>query len=327
MQLKEKKSSMERDKRKLESELERQRQTIGKQVFLQVVQKKQMNQTELEAKFSDLTIPKFQPKNTPANEAAVQKLTPTPTESVQKEKDNAPRRQWDKSQKNMIDLENDNKQLNLHIASQTTTTTTLVHRNQKENSISTSSSSSSSASQSPPLNSRHNVPDLKPSNEVEKPDLSKAYCSRDEMIKTIEVLKSTTVAPASKAATVVASHNTNSGSDSAVKDIDSELLKANSKLAELQNEIARLSELQQQQQHGHSTQKSISENNSTKESLSESNDLNEELTSVSKTDSPRPNTTENNESHEDENPGKNYSFYLSLSSICFNKTNFFSYRW
>ena len=45
MQLKEKKSSMERDKRKLESELERQRQKIGKQVFLQVVQKKQQNDT------------------------------------------------------------------------------------------------------------------------------------------------------------------------------------------------------------------------------------------------------------------------------------------
>ena len=40
MQLKEKKSSMERDKRKLESELEKQLQKIGKQVFLQVVQKK-----------------------------------------------------------------------------------------------------------------------------------------------------------------------------------------------------------------------------------------------------------------------------------------------
>jgi hypothetical protein len=40
MQLKEKKILMEKDKRKLESELERQRQTISKQVFLQVVQKK-----------------------------------------------------------------------------------------------------------------------------------------------------------------------------------------------------------------------------------------------------------------------------------------------
>lgn len=44
MQLKEKKSTIEKDKRKLESELERQRQTIGKQVFLQVVQKKQQQQ-------------------------------------------------------------------------------------------------------------------------------------------------------------------------------------------------------------------------------------------------------------------------------------------
>ena len=37
MQLKEKKNTMERDKRKLEAELDRQRQTIGKQVFMQVV--------------------------------------------------------------------------------------------------------------------------------------------------------------------------------------------------------------------------------------------------------------------------------------------------
>jgi GH24 family phage-related lysozyme (muramidase) len=47
MQLKEKKSTIEKDKRKLESELERQRQTIGKQVFLQVVQKKQQQQNEI----------------------------------------------------------------------------------------------------------------------------------------------------------------------------------------------------------------------------------------------------------------------------------------
>ena len=44
MQLKEKKSLMERDKRKLESELDKQRQNIGKQVFLQVVQKKSQEQ-------------------------------------------------------------------------------------------------------------------------------------------------------------------------------------------------------------------------------------------------------------------------------------------
>ena len=300
---------MERDKRKLESELERQRQTIGKQVFLQVVQKKATNQAEMEAKFSDLSIPKFQPKSTPKIQVdeQVQQLK-TPTESFQK--DNAPRRQWDKSKNNLIDLENDNKQLNLQIAPQQTAAPTH-QRNQKASSVSSSSARSSSASQSPPLNSRRNNPEPQQvSGEPEKTaDISKAYYSRDEMMKTIEVLKSTTVALASKAATVVAAgQNTNSSSESAVKDIDSELLKANSKLAELQNEIARLSELQQQQQQGLSTQKSVSDNNSTKGSFSESNDLNEELTSVSKTESPFP---ENNETRDDENLGKFYGTFLT----------------
>jgi hypothetical protein len=36
MQLEEKKRAMERDKRKLETQMEKQRQTIGKQAFLQV---------------------------------------------------------------------------------------------------------------------------------------------------------------------------------------------------------------------------------------------------------------------------------------------------
>jgi hypothetical protein len=36
MQLEEKKRAMERDKRRIESEMEIQRQTIGKQAFLQV---------------------------------------------------------------------------------------------------------------------------------------------------------------------------------------------------------------------------------------------------------------------------------------------------
>ena len=40
MQLEEKKRAMERDKRKLETQMEKQRQNIGKQAFLQVNIKK-----------------------------------------------------------------------------------------------------------------------------------------------------------------------------------------------------------------------------------------------------------------------------------------------
>ena len=81
------------------------------------------------------------------------------------------------------------------------------------------------------------------------------------MIRTIEALKSTTIALASKAATVAAEQSRQSGSDSAVKDIDTELQKANSKLSELQNEIQRLSLMQQQQQQQHTlTRKSYTVN-------------------------------------------------------------------
>lgn len=233
MQLKEKKSSMERDKRKLESELEKQRATIGKQVFLQVVGNTNNNTNnatvntntitkdpkmmDLKQKVSAMTIPKFSPKQShepptlqQAESHKPSLLEPPPTTTTANLKDSTPhRRQSDKSQKSFIDLENDSKQQTAQPAIA---------------------------------------------------DLSKASNSRDEMIRTIEVLKSTTIALANKAATVATEQSRQSGSDSAVKDIFTELQKANSKLAELQNEIQRLSLLQQQQQQITTTNKSFTVN-------------------------------------------------------------------
>ena len=239
MQLKEKKSSMERDKRKLETELEKQRQTIGKQVFLQVVGNSNTSTTtttttapntpqmlDLKQKVSEMTIPKFSPK---PQEPAESKLAPETHEP----KDSTPhRRQWDKSQKSFIDLENDSKQ------AEVTAPTTQNGFKQR-----IAPAATKTASPTPSV------------------DLSLAYTSRDEMIRTIEALKSTTIALASKAATVAAEQSRQSGSDSAVKDIDTELQKANSKLSELQNEIQRLSLMQQQQQQQHTlTRKSYTVN-------------------------------------------------------------------
>ena len=221
MQLKEKKSSMERDKRKLESELEKQRQTIGKQVFLQVVQKKNLG---------DVEAPSPQPANPPAPAATATFDTG----------ETAPRRQWDKSQKGFIDLENDNS--NKPLAEPVTNAKTA-------SSVSSLSTPSSSTSHSPP-NQRVNSVAASNGNEPRSLDLSKAYYSRDEMMKTIETLKTSTIALAS-------SQSQRPSSSSVVKDIDTELQKANSKLSELQNEITRLTVLQQQQQTIH-TQKSFS---------------------------------------------------------------------
>jgi len=216
MQLKEKKSSMERDKRKLESELERQRLTIGKQAFLKVVGKKsEAVSPEMRQKISAMTIPKFQaleagakpPKIDLTPQPEAPKATSTdstpsrPFESSSPRLSDVPRRQWDKSNKGFIDLENEP-----HTRQKT------VHESAK------------------PLDT----------------SISKTNYSRDEMMKKIEVLKSTTIALASKAATTA---NRSTDSDTACKDIDTELSKANNKLFELQNEIARLNLLQQQQVH------------------------------------------------------------------------------
>ena len=220
MQLKEKKSSMERDKRKLESELEKQRQTIGKQVFLQVVQKKNMGETGS---------PSPQTINPPIP-AAIAHLDTGET---------APRRQWDKSQKGFIDLENANSN-NKPLTEQITTAKVA-------SSVSSLSTPSSSTSHSPP-NQRVNIVPASNGDEPRSVDLSKAYYSRDEMMKTIETLKTSTIALAS---------SQRPSSSSVVKDIDTELQKANSKLSELQNEITRLTVLQQQQQTIH-THKSFS---------------------------------------------------------------------
>ncbi len=221
MQLKEKKTLMERDKRKLESELEKQRQTISKQAFLQVVAKKsEVVSPEMRQKISAMTIPKFQGPETTVNPEKIEKTPKSPQkvpdnsttkniESHSPRLSEAPRRQWDKSNKGFIDIENE------------------------------------------PLKNRQQNGDKSPlesTKPVDATTISKTNYSRDEMIKKIEVLKSTTMALASKAAATTTVGNSSTDSDSACRDIDTELSKANNKLLELQSEIARLNLLQQQQQ-------------------------------------------------------------------------------
>ncbi len=284
MQLKEKKSSMERDKRKLESELEKQRQKIGKQVFLQVVQKKTQNETinqqQPQSPQTNLTVMTATPQQlilSNLNNSSSSSSSPTINNTLFKE---TPRRQWDKTQ-GFIDLENetsinknglDRKPLNSNGTGAGASSTSSM------------STPSSSASQSPPLsnvrnnnnNNNNNNIDInmnenendssstssnsstssKMNNEQKSVDLiSKAYYSRDEMMKTIETLKSSANVFNNSSSKMIqspapapVSSNSNSSSNSA-KDIESELQKANSKLSELQNEITRLNLLQQHQQN------------------------------------------------------------------------------
>lgn len=253
MQLKEKKSSMERDKRKIESELERQRQTIGKQVFLQVVSKRQAGEQSETLQQPNMTSSPTQPikqiDQLPSSPNLV--VSPLSVDSSQntslqtnKEKESS-RRQWDKSKKN-FDLENetgsDQQKIN-----------EIPKVNSHTGGVASSSSSlstpSSAASQSPSnkdnkISSNNNLA-LDPMSV----DLSKAYYSRDEMIKAIEVLKdryvreSSAVAELSTNNNISSPSNLNNNSTSMVKDIET----LNSKLMSLQNEINRLTLLQQKQ--------------------------------------------------------------------------------
>lgn len=266
MQLKEKKTSMERDKRKLESELEKQRQTIGKQVFLQVVgQKNKQSQPQIQIDHQQQQVLQQQstPKEiTPVSTPVIsnQVSTPSPSSVLNNSlKDCGPRRQWDKTQKGFIDLENeqsnptkslvdiinDSKQDAQQAVSNTLNTTMILNQSsslpQAPTSVSSLSTPSSSASQSPPLKNSS------PVNDGEL-DLSKAYYSRDEMSKALKTLKDKYIKESTEAdnmaiqaSNLLNSSNNASTSSTMVKDI--EVL--NGKLSELQNEILRLTLLQQ----------------------------------------------------------------------------------
>lgn len=270
MQLKEKKILMEKDKRKLESELERQRQTISKQVFLQVVQKKGSNEqptttpetmpsmgtgNENMISVSSTAMVTTSDSNTHHNHQQIannnnnnkHRQINSNTLRIDKE---TPRRQWDKTQ-NFIDLENEKSQLPNGITTAPSDQINHVNNNARASSTSSMSTPSSSASQSPPLSNLDRHHTQKNAN-GENFDLSKAYYSRDEMLKTIDTLKekyekdsSVTAAIVTQAGKNLASTSSaNSGSSTTmVKDIDS----LNSKLSELQNEITRLTLLQQKQ--------------------------------------------------------------------------------
>ena len=244
MQLKEKKTSMERDKRKMESELEKQRLTIGKQVFLQVVQKKPQtestNQTlpttqtppvqNLPVQSPRLTSPTVQNSsihnqilpNTPLP------TSPIPSQLKEKEikekefKEKEPsRRQWDKSQSPLIDLEASQRKPSPEALLKPFSMPTSFNQNS-----SSTSTPSSLSSQSPPMA------------EVMRPKSS------------LEPARTTFTKPLGPVAP-----------PSMVKDLDAELQKANSKLTELQNEISRLN-LMQQKQQTIQTQKLVKNSNS-----------------------------------------------------------------
>ena len=248
MQLKEKKSSMERDKRKLETELEKQRQTIGKQVFLQVVQKKSHTQDQ-----------QVEPiKQTESlNNSSCESPTPSQTTSSPNTSNTnreATRRQWDKTQKTFInELDQANKeefQTNLNTGT---------------SSVSSLSTPTSSASQSPPLNTNEKQSSPKSHIDPMAVDLSKAYYSRDEVIKAIESLKEKYI-NSSTMNKVGQNGNGMNTPNSMVKDI--EVL--NNKLTELQSEINRLTSIQQNQPNsktnGLKTQNEIVEQNAKEQS-------------------------------------------------------------
>ena len=259
MQLKEKKILMENDKRKLESELEKQRQTISKQVFLQVVQKKKPDQSSTPSEVSDIQIQSEQSKSASELNAQSTKVVNSATLKIDKD---TPRRQWDKTQ-NFIDLENDSSLSTTTQNNQNSKSGTPLalandqtsNTNARASSTSSLSTPSSSASQSPPLANLD-----RGKNSGEAVDLTKAYYSRDEMLKTIDTLKEKYVKESNEAAAIVtqagknlaSNLSTNAGtSTSMVKDIDS----LNNKLSELQNEITRLTLLQQKQNHQQHAQK------------------------------------------------------------------------
>jgi hypothetical protein len=260
MQLKEKKNTMERDKRKLEVEQEKQRQTIGKQVFLQVLQNKQ--QQQLPQNKTDLSLNKI---NTESS---------NDIKSSQKE---SARRQWDKSQKaTLIDMENGGNDPKFTITASTNSLLTTVTNNQINDAVSGGSSSSSntssslstpssSASQSPPIsssnvNNANIVGESEPSSAVMNKkvntnliesmsvDLSKAYYSRDEVIRAIESLKDKYVRGnysnnnVNTNGTKNISNNNSNETNNMVKEIEA----LNMKLSELQNEINRLTLVQKQ---------------------------------------------------------------------------------
>lgn len=233
MQLKEKKSTIEKDKRKLESELERQRQTIGKQVFLQVVQKKHQQSANTEPPISPVNNalnPNTHPITSNNNLFAADPKSPR----------EPGRRQWDKTNKNnsLIEIDQNTEGSNIQPVQTTTTNSTS----------SMSSTPTSSASQSPPSSSKTAPPTTELTQMAV--DLSKAYYSRDEVMRAIESLKDRylkeSASPSVSALeAAMASKTTPNSSRLASSAIVRDIECLNNKLAELQAEISRLTLLQQ----------------------------------------------------------------------------------
>lgn len=229
---------MERDKRKLESELEKQRQTIGKQVFLQVVQKKQQQQTNGNEQVQIL-------------QQQLSQLGSPLDAGSQSEKSvggaNNVRRQWDKTHKNIIDIENET-------GASVPVSQVEAAPAQPTNSTSSMSTPSSSASQSPPMGKL--ATGAGAASDPMAVDLSKAYYSRDEVMKAIESLKdkytkestTTTTTPTSTLVQTTPSSSSTSATRIASSNIVKDIEVLNNKLAELQSEISRLTLLQQKQQ-------------------------------------------------------------------------------
>jgi hypothetical protein len=334
MQLKEKKSSMERDKRKLESELERQRQTIGKQVFLQVVSKRQSSTGEQSSTSTEqqniimneniTSSPKpLQPVTSSPNPSITSPLSVDSSQNfnlLSKEKETS-RRQWDKSKKN-FDLENETA------AAAQQKVDIKVNSAGAASSSSSLSTPSSAASQSP-----SQTKDNKTSNtnnmalDAMSVDLSKAYYSRDEMIKAIEALKDRYVRESSVVAELSNNNasspsnlnNNSSNNTSMVKDIET----LNSKLSSLQNEINRLTLLQQKQydqQHNQATsllsKASNTPNSKNSNSANNSFNLIDDRKAVlsDKEDLPSVKSNTNNISNKNDDVLNNDAFFVSFGT-------------
>jgi hypothetical protein len=249
---------MERHKRTNEAEVERKRQTIGKQVFLQVVQHTGKNNSQVVVN-----------EPTSVDPPQPQQRSPKPT-TPNNPKETTPRRQWDKTPKTLMDLEN---------GESFKTGNNNVSNALKNNSNSTSSMStpSSSASQSPPMAVTTTAPKTQSrattetapvmqtavntqDSNIMSVDLSRAYHTRDEVTKAIDSLKDQFGKEATNINMMLMGNNTaqnnnnnnantSSPASSGKANLNDNMMKEiemlNGKLGVLQSEIHRLTLLQQ----------------------------------------------------------------------------------
>ena len=259
MQLEEKKRAMERDKRKLETQMEKQRQNIGKQAFLQVCykldigrglinliiiiikvvhqQKKQQQQQQtieptkiineniiVEDIESTTTTPR---RTLPIN----QQISPISTNSSSSSSSN------NSSSSSIINNEN-NKTPTLPAVPLLITTTTSNNNNNNNNRFENLKDNSprkqwDKTPKHIDINETSSSTAVLDSSASTSVNLSKQFYSRDEVLKVIEAAKL----------------NKNKPTTTTVKTLTKDVDGLDAKLNELQTEISRLQIAKQQQQH------------------------------------------------------------------------------